>query len=502
MKMSIVDPEIKGITLIRTEHNGEECYWNAITWDRTKFINISTFFDDINRYFSSLTDQQQQGVWEIYKKTHNVLSNETTILNLFVKVRNLVKELYNFINLEELKKSVLFYGNIKIPLTMKTDYGPKDIKPRTYLRNDYIDLVIFSIALRPLVPIIGVYIEKIKKEIGNTHKEHNAMGLLAHSSIYNCPAMERLRLYVLSSVEYEDMTPSAILNGLGSEERPEWLLNRCIVRKVLLGEVDVPGDKSTIISNIYNYIISTNRSMDRHFSGRVTDKREQAREGIDEDNVSQVENYKIKQEISDGVKVLLAVYTEDVVKLASDIDNTIDPNLLIECVNNAIQKEDLAICPHHLTFTQWVLSKSISPRGIPSLNKPSLLRSIGVTQALLWHWGFKEFSLLMTAYPFEFTADYVNTIETRARIPKDMLDILVNKYPHFQRTNSKMQNERQSNVGAKAIDLITKELFNQHWVVNGPDFLVKQTMEPGKNIIYAPSDTKSQLVSLLLKITE
>jgi hypothetical protein len=500
MKLSIVEPESGKMTMVLMEHAGEQMVWSTNTYERTSFHNINTFFDDINRYWASLDAKTQLGIWNTYQEMLWTMNNVSTLIQLHFKMRDLTKQLYEYHDLEELKRSVLFYGDVKIPATMKTEYGPKDIEPRTYLRDDYLDLVIFTIALRPMVPVFGEYIDRVKKEVGSTQKEHQAMGILSTSKLYETPAMKRLRVYVYSSVEYEDVSISAVLDGLGSDELPEWLLNRSIIRKVLVGEVNVPGDKSTIISNIYNFIISNNRSMDRNFKGKVTDKR-QPKDGADEDNISLVETYKVKQEVSDGAIVLASVYTERTMEMATRVDPEADLRLVQLALNEACRQEFLQIMTHHITLTQWVMNKAISARSIPSLNKPALLRAMGVTQGLLWSWGFKELALLMTASPvIENDDDLIGTVESRTRIPKDYLDKLVEKYPYYQRTSSKMQNERQSNVGAKAIDTLAKEIYQHDWVVTGPKVLVKEVLPTGTDVFIAPPDIKSQLAQLLLRV--
>ena len=500
MKISVENLELDKMTMVKIEHGRVSSLWNTSTYERTSFNKLGNFFDDINRYWASLPMPQQARIFDVYERMLFVLNNVNTLMHLQLQMRDLVKELYSFHDLEELKRSILFYGDVKIPATMKSDYGPKDIKPRTYLRDDYMELVLFTIALRPMVPVFGEYIEHIKKEVGSNHKEHNAMGILSTSNIYNCPAMERLRTYVCSSVEYEDVSISAVLEGLGSDELPEWLLNRSIIRKVLVGEVNVPDDKSTIISNIYNFIISNNRSMDRNFKGKVTDKR-QPRDGSDEDNISLVETYKVKQEVSDGTVVLASVYSEAFLQMAQKIDPTVPKGLLNKFVRAAVANEELNILKHHITLSQWVTHKALAPRSIPSLNKPALLRTIGVTQTLLWHWGFKELALLMTATPVpDEEGDVFGTLDTRTRIPKDLLDQLVERYPYYRRTNSKMQNERQSNVGARAVDSLAKEIFQYDWVVNAPQEFLAEVYPNGTTTMLAPSDLKSQLAKLILNI--
>jgi hypothetical protein len=500
MKLSVIDPESGKMTMVLMEHMGEEMVWNTVTYERTSFHNINTFFDDINRYWSSLDLETQTKIWKIYQEMMVVMNTTGGIVQLHFKMRDLTRKLYELHDLDELRRSVLFYGDIKIPSSMKTEYGPKDIKPRTYLRDDYLDLVIFTIALRPMVPVFGEYIERIRKEVGSTQKEHQAMGILSTSKLYATKALERLRTYVYSSVEYEDVSISAVLEGLGSDELPEWLLNRSIVRKVLVGEVNVPGDKSTIISNIYNFILSNNRSMDRNFKGKVTDKR-QPKDGSDEDNISLVEAYKVKQEVSDGAIILASVYTESAMEMANRVDPNVDMQKVQLSLNELCRLEFLDIKPHHLTLTQWVMSSAISARSIPSLNKPALLRAMGVTQGILWSWGFDYLALLMSAKPLVVNEDdMVGVVESRTRIPKDYLDQLVEKYPYYQKTSSKMQNERQSNVGAKAIDTLAKEIYQHDWVVTGPKQLVSEILPRGTEVFIVPPDLKSQLSQLLLRI--
>lgn len=504
MKLKVLETEDKekNLAFVELSHNGQSSVWNVQVYDRSKFVNIDTFFDEINRYWEKLPPEQQDMIWAIYGEIRANMESLTDFERLHTRLKNLVKVLYDLHDLKGIERSVRFYGDVKIPNTMKSEYDEKDIIPRTYLRDDYFDLIILTIALRPMLPIFGEYIERIKKGTGNNFKEQYAFGLLSGSYIYNCPAMERLRVYVNATVEQESVSTSAILQGLGTDELPLWLLSKSVVRRVVTGEVNIIDNTSSIISNVHHFIKSKIGSMDRDFKGKVSRKNNPKDGAQDEDNISLVETYKVKQEVSDGDVVMLSVYTEQVIPMALRVDPEVDLNKIEIATKHAIKKETMEIRPHHLTLTQWVLHKAISARGIPALNKPALLRAIGVAQGLLWDWGFEDLAVLLTAAPYVPQDEgYMTSSDSRARIPKEQLDELVERYPHYQRVSSKMQNERQANVAAKAIDILTKELIKNDWVVTGPKQLIEGRVTVGNNIMIVPPDIKHQLSSLLLKIT-
>src|SRR5690606_22049939 len=98
-----------------------------------------------------------------------------------------------------------------------TDYGDKP-QARTYLRDDYRELVIFALALRPMVPIWGEYIRTSGDIAGNVYKEYAAMRLMINSWPSKCKPRERLLEYLENLIPRDPKNNSAIWSGLGTTE--------------------------------------------------------------------------------------------------------------------------------------------------------------------------------------------------------------------------------------------------------------------------------------------
>ncbi len=506
MRIDIEHPDRGKLSLLRLSHKNMEQIWNVSTYDRTNFADLQSLFKEINDFFAYLPESSQDIIWSVYANAWDIFETTNDPNRLHQKLQKEVRRLYEVIKFDDLKRWSLLYANIAMPSNLKNDYGPGEVKQRTkdktYLRDDYYDLAVLTIMLRPMVPIFGQYIKQVGKEVGTNFKEHVALGLLSRSGLLSSPVVQRLRTYVEATVKAEEHRDSAVLGGLGTAELPDWLLSKAIVRRVTLGEINNPNN--SIISNVYHTIDQLVNSMDRNFSGRVNPKKPYTG-GNEEDNVSVAENYKVKQEISDGDLCMLSVYTQQMYDMVGRVDPTINMDLVDQCASNVARYPRLKISQHHITLCQWTLAVAISPRGIPSLNKPSLLRALAATQALLWHWGFKELAALMFAEEiiYEEVGIYGVGDDSTNKLSMEYVRILTEKYPHYQRQGGRdrKQQPRQVNVACKAIDKLSKEMVANEWRLCGPSKLVEEIGYPGNAPFIIPSDIRTQLADLIIKIT-
>lgn len=194
-----------------------------------------------------------------------------------------------------------------------------DYQAKTYLRDDYLELVNMAILYKPMIPIWAEYgrlLEQLSST--NSYREYQSMSLLSRSTAVNIPPLDRLRRYVDTSSLDSKTAMSAALGGIGSSELPDWLMSMVIIRKLVIIELSSYEDSSNIVSVVYHHVRNTIKSVDRKFSGRIREKSKPRGED-DDDNKSIVETYKIKQEISDGDLMVLSIYTEQTLVMAQQI---------------------------------------------------------------------------------------------------------------------------------------------------------------------------------------
>lgn len=493
------------LTTLRIVHGEESLDWGvSLLYRRNNFKDLPNLFRQMNSFFETLPLERQRAIWDCYVEIHTAIRGVADMTRLRTRVVNLVRDLYKLISHEALTNYIRMYGKIYIPTTTKTEYDDKP-REKTYLRDDYYPLGIMSIALEPMVPIFGSYVEVIFPQVGNNLKEYHTMALIGKSWLFDCPAMERLREYIEPYAQAEKVSNGAVYKALGSETLSAWLLAKVIVRKVCIGEVTVEDNNCSVISNVYHTIDTSLRSMDRNFwkEGAIIPKTNKSKE-TEEDNISSAENYKIKQEVSNGDIVMLSVYTENYLGMARKVDPTIPPELVEGFVGIITRMSGMRIEQHHMTLCQWVMSKSLSARAIPSLSKPALLRAMGVTQALLWHWDFKELAALMSAQPVVLDDEYsLGGNDYRARVSREYVAALLERYPYAQRQGGKAAaagNDRQNNVAIKAINMLVSEMSKNYWSLNLPQELLPEVQRYIVNgDMVLPAEIKNQLARLILE---
>lgn len=502
MRIENISEKASELTTLRTVHGDEFLDWGvSIIYRRNNFKDLPNLFTQCNAYFASLPSHTQDAIWAVYSEIHNVIKTVADQERMKKRLIKLVQELYTHISEDSMVSWMRMYGKVWIPTTTKTEFDDKP-QDKTYLRDDYYKLGVMSIALRPTVPIFGDYVEQIFRQVGNNYKEWFAMSLISETWLYECEPMERLITYIKSYAQLEKVSNGAVYKSLGSEELPDWLLAKVIVRKVSIGEVTVEDNNSSVISNVYHTIDTSLNSLDRNFwkAGSIIPKRNAA-EKAEEDNMSSAENYKIKQEVSNGDIIMLSVYTENYTAMAQKVDATVPMELVEGFVGIVNQMAGMKIEQHHMTLCQWVMARSLSARAIPSLSKPALLRTIGVTQALLWHWGYKELAALMTAQPAVYDEEYaLATGDFRARVSKEYIAALMERYPYAQRQSGKPQSDRQNNVAIRAINLLTSEMSKCYWSLNLPKELLPDVAKHVVNgDMVVPAEIKNQLARLILE---
>ena len=457
-----------------TEHNGAEVKWNATIFDRTDFRNIPHLFREINGYWAHLPADRQYRIWLGYKAISEQFETTSERTRLAMNIAGLLDQMYADMPMEELDRWIGFHGAVKFPPdgSLLLEHDPYDPNPgRTYLKRDYNGLVTITAALRPMIPIWGEYMRRVKDEVGSEYKEYIAIRLLRNTHVMRSEPIERLRRYVDATLSVSANQSNAyIISGLGSEETIEWLLAMVCIRRIAVGDIDASDTRGNIITNVFGFISNTLRDFDKRFGGGVRDKNPDKDTGEDEGSI--LESFKVKQEVSPGDIILYNVYAEDPKAMAIKIDPTIDLKLLDLALSRVDRLQNASLSKHHITLCQWVLHRVLPPLAIPLLLKPGLLRSLAVTQALIWHWGIYDIAALVTATR-HFADDEIVPFDSKVRITPSTLEQLLALFPHLMPADKNQTSEKKSNYAIAAISLLIRELSGCMWQYHAPPELLK-----------------------------
>jgi hypothetical protein len=489
-------------------HREESIEWNVALFEKMNYKEdycITDIFEQINQYWAYLPLPAQNQIFDIYKRIKLVFDTVWEPTALTKQLIMLVKELYDYHDLAAIKHWVDYYGNLKMPLHLDDVFDQSKetqrSRDRTYLKEDYRWLVVLSIALRPMVPIWGLFIKLTGKEAGTRFKEYNAYRLLSRTKIDKSEPMEFLRKYVARSIPEEKSKDSAILGGLSSEDFPTWALALVLVRRLSIGDVRGANPLFNLVADIHRYIVTKVMNHDMSFAGQIKDK---FFEGVGQEgevNLSKLEGYKMKQEVADGDIEAIRHYAENIPRLALRINPGIDMRLVEQSLKSVNALSTKQITKSQIIIAQWVMKAAIPPQGILLLPKPLLLKVMAVAQAVLWHKGHYELAGLLTAIE-QSNKDEMQDQGTpsRAHIPKEMSETLDKLFP-FSRKQTGRKPDKKPNVAVEAIGSVVDLLNAHNWKLTLPDeWVIKLTGNKNDRTFTVPYKIKEMLAALSIEI--
>lgn len=495
-------------------HDGVSIEWShaAFKNKQGKELNATNnIFDEINLYWGQLPKPRQDQIFSLYLRVKETFENTENTKELKRTLTPLVSELYTLHPIEELDHWMRFRSEIRIPERIGEKFedtdDPSKTRMKTYTREDYQKLIVLALALRAIVPIWGeliAYTEK-HKILGTHWKEYSAYQLLARTSLMYCEAMVKLRGYVTSFIptEKSKRPHSAILAGVGSEDFPEWLLGVIVFRRVSIGDIRNNNPESHLVSSIHSYIQNRLSPSETSFIGPVREKVNRRGEE-DENKISRLEGYKIREEQSGGDIAMIIRGVEDPYVVARHVSKTVPLELVEQALASTHVLMNVPIQEPQTKIMQFVLEAAIQPLGLQNPEKPLFVKCLAVAQAILWHNGHLELAGLVSAKAELGDADQIEVgMGGHGRISKDLVEQLNIHYPFPLRPSSKSQKEtgRTQNVAVVNIDWLTKQLDQFGWTLTLPTAMVRQVNPDTTTRRYVlPTDIRNKLALFAIAV--
>lgn len=484
-------------------NHGDAIVWDVSIFDKTKFSEIEEVFKEINGLFAWMPGDRRVRVWGIYVEIRHVLDNVHTFDALTHQLTHLVTRLYEEITMEDMHYWLGVHGTVKYPDTLLTEYDPDDQSPdSTYLEKDYHGLVVLTAVLRAMIVVWGEYMAITSRIIGPDYKEYVAMRLLDQSSVRSSEAMERLERYIVSRITKDADLAPAVMDGLSSQEIPEWFLANVIIKRMAIGEINALPSKGHIISNIFGFVNNKLKTMSNTFGG-IKEKYSEDSLDDEEGGSSFLEMYRVKQSVTIGDVAMFNEYAKRAALIAQSIDPSIPTDQLVPvCAEACRVLWSKPIMQPQVTLVQWTLPSALSPHAIPCLKKQRLIEIMGSVQALLWHWGFFDLAILMSCAGEPIQETDLAIADPRSHIPGDLVVELNRRYPH--QVPKEANNARKGNYAYNAITTLSAEFKKITWYAHGPQALLdtRSVAIDAVKRFTLPSTLGEQLTRLVIKIDD
>lgn len=491
---------------VLTVHAGKSLSWNTQTHSKLKFHNAAQIFKEVNELWASKSEKAQQEIFDAYEAIHLCLTTPDDLLpgeKLSDKLKSIVAIIYKHFTVKE-AEDIVNGLNLVYPSTMTEEYGTEGDNGRTHRRSDYHRLVQLAIRLRPMLPVFGQYIRTFLDQPGSQYRESTAVEILNGTDVLQMPAVEKLTSFMEVTLKNFQHQNSAILGGkLGTAEMPYWLVAKAIFRRVAPGEFNSADEVSSIITNVYNFVVkSTLDSVPRNFGGAKAKTRTAEGAGKSDENISLLEAIRIREQVSGGKKVFVNVFSRSILSIARRVDPNVPQAMVDECCLPDINRLNQAVHPVQETLARWVLSRGCPPSHYDLLKREGAYRFIGATQALLWHWNYLELAALMEATPLQDVRHApAASLWLRDTLSKDRLEALRVRYPYTSQLTRRDQNPDEAIIGVAGISELARQIGNEEWILDKDSrfYSLVNHNEQG-HIILSPG-FRNVLADLLLEVS-
>lgn len=485
----------RGLEGIITSDDGQELIWPMSTMSRNlNSLDPNLTFRELNAYWAAVSANRRKKIFALYQDISNHIDEVFDVKQLQAALVERVTQLMELHPVNELTH-FLPKCRITYPRSVK-ESGAVQFQPnKTYDVDKYERLLVLAVAIRAVAPVWSVYVGIMDRYAGKNYKELMALRLLSRSWIKDYRGFEELQAYVNANLKDDESSLSSVISGIGSEMIGEWLLALACVRRLATKELSGDGENNNLVSNIHSIVTNSLKGKDKTFSGYFRNK--DVRKDGDE-NVSLLEEYKIKQAIPEGDKAAFTAYLNDPLQVALTLDESIDPELVKEAWSHNEKMLDCSVTPGQARLLQWLCGPILPPESIKILNKPSKLKLFSVAQSILMHWGYPQLAAYMVARKVDDGMQKVQVVENRARFPRELASRIEVLYPHFPQ-NLKLSRHPVVEAIVKTVE----DLSAHDWYVEGPPALhqaIDEFVVDGQYV--TPGDIQRLLAELVVNIAE
>lgn len=484
-------------------HNGETITWSIKGFNRTSIAKGQEEFDHVNEYIEWEGTKWQDEFFSILKEIDAVFNEFGQFDAKQRRLVDLMSRLFSTIHPERTVGWVESHSRIQMATNLKDSYTEADKDhDKTFLRDEYVDVIALAMWMKLIVGVLGNYLENFKNKLGTVFKEHGALRLLDKTWVMKSPQIERLMRYIDAWIRQTNKSDAAVMGGLSSFELPMFVLAHIMVRKLATGNLEDNLNNGGVIVNIFRGVKSALNDLKRHFptmydkSKYMTD----AVNGEERNNYSVAELYTISQTIRAGDVAIYKHFIRHIEENIHHVDDTLSLEEVQMCLEVVPILMDYPIEDHTVILTQWVTQQLIPSRMIFNLNKDELLRLTALCQALLWHWGFKDLAVLITA-----EVDKGQLVagagfnRSNKRVKTDPMAMLGEIYPHIRPSNT---HARDYNLAHNAITIVKEKLVNCWLRLTPPSYMREhaETLYIDERGAIIPDDLPTQLAEMLIHV--
>lgn len=487
---------------ILVKHGDHHVLFDNASSRKTRCLPGNHIFDEVNDFIErKFSPEQQTALFEVYKEIETYLTAPGDFASTTNYLAMIVQAIYTYVKYEDVKAYVSSL-RLPIPEGMLSRHESVDPNPdRTYVIDDYRELMILVFALRFMTPIWSAYLRKATEVVGTIHKEFEAIRLIGQSWPYTTPAMIRLRQYIAASIGGSKFDVGR--SGLSSTEIPDWLLAGAVVRRIAPGQLNCQRDGKSVISAIYAFLTQKKQQKGGPSGTKPINKENRSGWSEDEKDVSTIDMYRSRVRHTIGEITAVAVELSDIRRACHKIDPDIPDDLIDMYLAQRLDYRANAISRFHLTMCQWVLGLIVPMEIVDDIHRDDLLNGLTISRIMLQYWGFYNIEAILSSEsytPFIRDDEYDNDQPNYGRVSTQDSKALRDEAPISRPSGRQMI--KMVNIAETMITDVIKLVSPQVWVTRFPEGANTPPECASSARMPSPRTLKTDLIRLFLKVVQ
>lgn len=424
--------------------------------------SLETLYQGLNEYVQQLPIQTQTEIYNIFfflytEDYKSAFEDEEVITRITSMVRE-VTALLDYPRFRTWVRNRADTFSFPDAIGHEFIYDPDMSKTeeKTYLYNEYLDLIAFILFIRLLAPLIVDFFN-YHKSITN-HIYYRLYTLLTESDLAECDEINKLKSYIHSN--YISVVGTArnenmiISSGLSDEDIIANLTAEVIFNKLLA--IDFINRKCNIVSFIFQTVKFKGKQTP---SGSSAIRSKPSGKSSALEDMSYFEDYRKTSDITVGVIVEIqhSLSNLDVVLRGLGVTNF--NYEMYEAELKDMRKYMLAPMDNlQIVLLGWFMSKVINPRALYYIEYLRLYELMLIARVVLYQRGDYYLAMLISARK---TSDYNYVSSTiRSTLTKSSALKLSEKY-------RAVTEEDKPSVIEKAVLEMSRDIYNSSWIAIG-----------------------------------
>lgn len=479
--------------------------------------NAKSPYTEFNVWLAQQPKQWQEFVFNKFLEVREIIDTENDVDRMLQKLNTVFIEIYKDVNLTEIERWIVNPRTpVFVPTKTLSSYGharQNSSRETTYEYEDYLQLVAYSLSLRLVTPVWGEIHKRLNSQFGKDFKEIYYLEILYKTSIYKCPAEERLRLFMAHTNVQAD-TNAVLVSGLSEEDLYNYMFAVIVLKRVALGDIAGSNDTYPLIIVIYYFFQTKMKQSSKSYGNAkegiqlkrnpVEDKR-----GLENNSQSVLDVGYSRSRISTDDRVFMQMAINDHPRIISILEPEMPMQLYWDSVNKIrtdYQIDDYSeyrkymkpVQDVQITLAKWILNDVVNQAVFDHLTLKEVIDVLGLVRAILWYRGFHDFAAVVSAIamPINDNETFIPTTYRKNLEPK-LVDELSKTYDLGGATKSEKRN--MSHNGC--IDIVESGISEFNWLLTLPnDWLQSEYINHQDNRLIVKPNIRNQIGHLMLDI--